>query len=117
MLDRKKIGGLDEPRKLLINGLTGILLQWVGFLGSPTSILRKIGDYLPRASDGYIYTASIPNMCHSLGRGFRTLREAAGWGRIEEWEQVMQTRRDAEKVRAPQQEARLKANYKKAKAA
>ena len=35
----------------------------------PTSILKKIGDSLPRASDRYTYTASVPNMYHSVGRG------------------------------------------------
>ena len=32
-VDRKKIGGLDEPEKLRINRLTGILIGGVGFLG------------------------------------------------------------------------------------
>ena len=35
----------------------------------PTSILGEIGDSLPRASDRYTYTVSVPNMYHSLGRG------------------------------------------------
>ena len=34
MVGKKKTGGLDGPENLLINGLTGILLRGVGFLGS-----------------------------------------------------------------------------------
>ena len=45
----------------------------------PTSILGDIGDSLPRASDRYTYTVSVPNMYHSLGReGVQSLREEAG---------------------------------------
>ena len=80
----------------------------------PTSILGQIGDSLPRASDRHI--ASVPNMYHSLGRGLQTLREVAGHKRVEEWEQAMQGWRDDEAARAVQQDARLKANYKKSKA-
>ena len=83
----------------------------------PTSILGKIGDSLPRGSDRYIYTVSVPNMYHSLGRGgVQTLREVAGRERAKEWEQAMQARQDAKAASVAQREARLKANYKKAKA-
>ena len=52
----------------------------VGLLGFlPTSILGDIGDCLTRASDRYTYTASVPNMYHSLGRdGLQSLREEVG---------------------------------------
>ena len=84
----------------------------------PTSILGEIGDSLPRASDRYTYTVSVPNMYHSLGRvRVQTLREAVGQERAEEWEQAMQARQDAEAARVAQQETRLKAKYKEAKAA
>ena len=69
----------------------------------PTSILGEIGDSLPRASDRYTYTLSVLNMYHSLGRGgVQTLREAVGQERVEEWEQAMQARRDAEAARVAQ---------------
>ena len=42
----------------------------VGIFGLlPTLVLGKIGDSLPRSSDRYTYTVSVPNMYHSLGRG------------------------------------------------
>ena len=43
------------------------------------------------------------------------MREAAGRERAEKWGQAMQARRDAEAARSTQREARLKANYQKAK--
>ena len=60
----------------------------LGFL--PTSILGDIEDSLPRASDRYNYTVSVPNMYHSLDReGVQSLREEVGHERAEEWEQAM----------------------------
>ena len=82
-----------------------------------TSILGKLGIFIPSASDRYTYTISVPNLYHSLGRGgVQTLRGAAGREREEEWEQAMQARQDASATTAAKKEARLKANYKKAKA-
>ena len=63
----------------------------------PTSILKDIGDSLPRASDVYTYAVSVPNMYHSLGReGVQSLREKIGREQVEAWEQANQDRRDAE---------------------
>ena len=62
----------------------------------PNSILQDIGDSLPRASDRYTYTVSVPNTYQSLGREVQSLREEGGRERVEEWEQAMQARRDAE---------------------
>ena len=43
-VDRKMIGSLDEPEKLLVNRLTGILLRGVGFLGfCPHQFWGKLG--------------------------------------------------------------------------
>ena len=82
----------------------------------PTSILGEIGDSLLRTSNRYTCTVSVPNKYHSLAGGLQTLREAAERKRAEEWEQAIQARRVAEATRAAQREARLKCNYKKAKA-
>ena len=69
-MTEKKIGGLEEPKKLLINGVNRVLLWGVEIFGLlPISILREIGGSLLRASDRYIYIVSVPNMYHSLGRG------------------------------------------------
>ena len=69
----------------------------------PTSILGDIGDSLPRASDRYTYTVSVPNMYHSLGReGMRSLREEVGREWAQEWKQAMQARRDVEVARVAQ---------------
>ena len=90
----------------------------VGIFGLlPTSILGEIGESLPSASNRYTYIVNVPNLYHSLGRGgVQTLREAAGWERVKEREQTMQSRRDAATATATEKEARLKHNYKKAKA-
>ena len=77
---------------ILGGGLFGLL---------PNSILQDIGDFLPRASDSYIYTISVTNMYQSLGReGVQSLTEEVGHERVQEWEQAMQARRDAEVARA-----------------
>ena len=82
-----------------------------------TSILGDIGDSFPRASDRYIYTISVPNIYHSLGReGLQSLREEVGRERAKEWEQAMQARQEAEATRAAQWEAHKKCKYKEAKA-
>ena len=82
----------------------------------PNSILQDIGDSLPRASDRFTYTISVPNMYQSLGReGVQSLGEEAGHERVEEWEQAMQTRRDVEVARAIEREAHNGRQYKKAK--
>ena len=55
-----------------------------------TSVLGQIEDVLPRASDRYTYTVSVPNIYHSLGReGLQSLREEVGHERVEAWEQAM----------------------------
>ena len=52
--------------------------------------MGDIGDSLPRASDRYTYTVSVPNMYHSLGReGMQSLREEVGREWAQEWEQAM----------------------------
>ena len=76
----------------------------------PTSILEDIGDSLPRASDRYTYSVSVPNMYHSLGRqGLDALREEA-------WNEEMQGRRDAEAALAAAKKERDAENWRKAKA-
>ena len=106
------------PKKLLINWLTRILLWGVGFLGfCPHQFLGEIGDFIPSASDRYSYIVSVPNLYHSLGKGVvQTLREAARRERAKQWEQAMQPHQDDSIAIAIEKEARLKANYKKAKA-
>ena len=87
------------------------------FWAFPKSILGKIGDFIPSASDRYTYTVSVSNLYHSLGRGgVQSLREAVGGERGKEWEQAMQARLDAPATDAAEKEARLKANCKKVKA-
>ena len=51
----------------------------VGIFGLlSTSILGEIGHSLTRASDRYIYTVSVPDLYHSVGRqAVRTLKEEA----------------------------------------
>ena len=79
--------------------------------------MGDIGDYLPGVSDTHTYTISVPNICHSLGReGVQSLKEKRGSERAQEWEQVVQARREAEANRAVQQKAHNRRQYKKAKA-
>ena len=83
----------------------------------PTSILEDIGDSLPRASDRYTYTVSVPNMYYSLGReGVHALKEEARCEREEAWHEAMQARRDAAAARAAAAKARDAENWHKAKA-
>ena len=83
----------------------------------PNSILEDIGYSLPRASDQYAYTVSVPNIYQSLGReGVQSLREEARRERVVEWEQAMQARRDAKAARAAEREAHNRRQYRKAKA-
>ena len=92
--DRAALPGGSTTKGHFISGggLFGLL---------PTSILGDIGDSLPRASARYIYTVSVPNPYHTLGReGVQSLREEVGCERAQEWEQAMQARRDAEAARA-----------------
>ena len=73
---------------MLRGGLFGLL---------PNSILQDIGDFVPRASDRYTYTMSVPNIYQSQGgEGVQSLREEVVRERVQEWEQAMQARQDAE---------------------
>ena len=78
-VDKKKIRWFRRQRKASNKRSTRDFISgWWLFGLLPTSILEDIGDSLPRASDRYTYTVSVPNMYHSLGRqgGRRTKRRS-----------------------------------------
>ena len=70
MVVRKKIKSLDEPKKHLINGHTGISLREGGILGLlPVAIMGEINDSLCSVVDKYTLTRSVPELYNSIGRG------------------------------------------------
>ena len=76
-IGKRNIGGFRQKKDRWFRQAQKAINKWanrdfiagVGLFGLlPPSILGEIEDSLPRASDRYACTISVPNMYHSLGR-------------------------------------------------